>query len=196
VILLIDNYDSFTYNLLQYIGEVTEEKIPLKVIRNDQISVSGIQSLNPSHIILSPGPCTPNKAGICLELVSQLYKSFPILGVCLGHQSIAQALGGKVIRAEKVFHGKISEISHDNLGIFKGLEQNFTATRYHSLIVEEESLPNCLEVSAWTKTKDIMAIRHKAFPHLVGLQFHPESILTFTGKQLLSAFVSKKIGEF
>jgi len=185
VILMIDNYDSFTYNLVQYIGEIGAE---MKIFRNDRITVDEIKSLNPSKIVISPGPCTPNEAGISLEVIRSFSGHVPILGVCLGHQSVGQAFGGKVVRASRIVHGKTSEIFHDNRTIFKDLSAPFTATRYHSLIVERESLPDCMEISAWTEDDIIMGLRHKEHP-TEGVQFHPESILTPEGKKLIKNFL-------
>jgi len=185
-VLVIDNYDSFTFNLVQYLGELGAE---CEVVRNDQRSVDEIAAHLPSRILLSPGPCTPDEAGICLEVIRQLSGKVPILGVCLGHQSIGQAFGGKVVRAPKLMHGKTSEISHANRGVFRGLPDPMVATRYHSLVVEPETLPDCLEVTAWTddgaQRPTIMGLRHKTLP-VEGVQFHPESILTPDGKRLLS----------
>ncbi|WP_423408695.1 aminodeoxychorismate/anthranilate synthase component II [Heyndrickxia sp. MSNUG] len=186
MILMIDNYDSFTYNLVQYLGEMGEE---LKVIRNDQTSIKGIEELNPQFLMISPGPCSPNEAGISLEAIENFAGKTPIFGVCLGHQSIAQVFGGDVVRAERLMHGKTSMVHHDGKTIFAGLENPFPAARYHSLIVKKDSLPDCLEVSAWTEEGEIMAIRHKTLP-VEGVQFHPESILTTSGKQLLRNFIS------
>ena len=189
MIVMIDNYDSFTYNLVQYLGELGAE---VAVHRNDQISVKEVAALKPSHIVLSPGPCTPNEAGICLELIDSLKGRIPILGVCLGHQAIGQAFGGKVIRARNVMHGKTSAIHHRGRGVFKDLPSPFTATRYHSLIVERESLPKDFELTAWTQSgvaaDEIMGIRHKTLP-VEGVQFHPESILTEHGHDLLKNFL-------
>ncbi|RSD24481.1 aminodeoxychorismate/anthranilate synthase component II [Mesobacillus subterraneus] len=187
MILMIDNYDSFTYNLVQYLGEMGEE---LKVIRNDQTSIPGIAQLDPQFLMISPGPCSPNEAGISLEAIKNFSGKTPIFGVCLGHQSIAQVFGGEVVRAERLMHGKTSMVYHDGKTIFKGLENPFPAARYHSLIVKKENLPDCLEVSAWTEEGEIMAIRHKTLP-VEGVQFHPESILTTPGKQLLRNFISE-----
>lgn len=185
MILMIDNYDSFTFNLVQYLGEMGEE---IKVYRNDKISLEEIIQMSPNHIVISPGPCTPNEAGVSLELIGKLGGKIPILGVCLGHQAIGQAYGGNVIRAQNLMHGKTSVIHHDGKTIFEGIESPFTATRYHSLIVERESLPECLEISAWTEQGEIMGLRHKE--HVVeGVQFHPESILTEHGKKLLRNFL-------
>lgn len=186
MILMIDNYDSFTYNLVQYLGEMGEE---LKVIRNDQTSIKGIEELNPQFLMISPGPCSPNEAGISLEAIENFAGKTPIFGVCLGHQSIAQVFGGDVVRAERLMHGKTSMVHHDGKTIFAGLENPFPAARYHSLIVKKDSLPDCLEVSAWTEEGEIMAIRHKTLP-VEGVQFHPESILTTSGKQLLRNFIT------
>lgn len=186
MILMIDNYDSFTYNLVQYLGEIGEE---LKVIRNDQTSIKGIAELDPQFLMISPGPCSPNEAGISLEAIKNFSGKTPIFGVCLGHQSIAQVFGGDVVRAERLMHGKTSLVYHDGKTIFEGLENPFPAARYHSLIVKKETLPDCLEVSAWTEEGEIMAIRHKTLP-VEGVQFHPESILTTPGKQLLRNFIA------
>lgn len=186
MILMIDNYDSFTYNLVQYLGEMGEE---LKVIRNDQTSIRGIAELDPQFLMISPGPCSPNEAGISLEAIKNFSGKTPIFGVCLGHQSIAQVFGGDVVRAERLMHGKTSMVYHDGKTIFEGLENPFPAARYHSLIVKKETLPDCLEVSAWTEEGEIMAIRHKTLP-VEGVQFHPESILTTPGKQLLRNFIA------
>lgn len=185
MILMIDNYDSFTYNLVQYLGELGEK---LVVKRNDHITISDIERLTPDWIVISPGPCTPNEAGISLSIIRELAGRIPILGVCLGHQTIAQAFGGKVVRADKPMHGKTSSVYHDGRTIFAGIPQPFNATRYHSLIVERESLPDCLEVSAWTDTGEIMAIRHREYV-VEGVQFHPEAILTEYGKELLANFL-------
>ena len=192
MILMIDNYDSFTYNLVQYLGELGAE---VAVYRNDQISVQQVAALKPTHIVLSPGPCTPNEAGICLELIAKLQGQFPILGVCLGHQSIGQAFGGTVKRAREVMHGKTSQIHHKSVGVFSKLPTPYTATRYHSLIVDKADLPDCFEVTAWTqhvdgKRDEIMGLRHKTLP-IEGVQFHPESILTEHGHALLKNFLEK-----
>ncbi|MBT4484932.1 MAG: aminodeoxychorismate/anthranilate synthase component II [Candidatus Latescibacteria bacterium] len=185
MILMIDNYDSFTYNLVQYLGELGAN---LKIFRNDRITADEIKATNPRKIIISPGPCTPDEAGISVEVVQAFSGSIPILGVCLGHQSVGQAFGGKVIRSRKIVHGKTSEISHDGRTFFNGLPNPFTATRYHSLIVERETLPDCFEISAWTDDDIIMGLRHKDHP-TEGVQFHPESILTVEGKKLLKNFL-------
>lgn len=190
MILMIDNYDSFTYNLVQYFGELGAE---VEVHRNDQISVAEVAARKPSHIILSPGPCTPNEAGICLQLIEQLQGQFPIFGVCLGHQAIGQAFGGTVRRAREVMHGKTSAMHHEGHGVFRGLPSPYQATRYHSLIVDKIGLPDCFEVTAWTQTAaggidEIMGLRHRSLP-IEGVQFHPESILTEHGHQLLKNFL-------
>ena len=189
MVLVIDNYDSFTYNLVQYLLELGEEVI---VHRNDEISLDRIREANPQQIVISPGPCTPNEAGISVDCIKEFGSSIPILGVCLGHQSIAQAFGGKIVRANQVMHGKTSSIKHDSRGVFANLEGSFIATRYHSLIVEERSLPDCLEVSAWSNDegslKEIMAVRHREL-FVEGVQFHPESILSEHGYQILKNFL-------
>ncbi len=188
--LLIDNYDSFTYNLVQYFGQLGAR---IEVRRNDTVSIADILALCPSHLVISPGPCTPNEAGISLEAIRRFAGEIPVLGVCLGHQAIAQAFGGKVIRAQQVMHGKTSEIIHDGRGVFLGLNNPLTVTRYHSLLVEESSLPAEFEVSAWTSpqtgmAREIMGLRHRALP-LEGVQFHPESILSEQGLELLANFL-------
>jgi anthranilate synthase/aminodeoxychorismate synthase-like glutamine amidotransferase len=185
MILVIDNYDSFTYNLVQYLGELGEE---LQVHRNDRIDVAEVEALRPVRIVISPGPGTPDQAGVTLSVVKHFAGKGPILGVCLGHQAIGQAFGGKVVRAPYLMHGKTSEICHDNRTIFRGLPYRFTATRYHSLMVERKSLPKCLEVSATTTDGLIMGLRHREFP-VEGVQFHPESIMTHEGKKLLANFL-------
>ncbi|WP_153127094.1 aminodeoxychorismate/anthranilate synthase component II [Peribacillus tepidiphilus] len=186
MIFMIDNYDSFTYNLVQYLGELGEELI---VKRNDQTTIEEIEQLHPSYIMISPGPCSPNEAGISLKVIEHFAGKIPIFGVCLGHQSIGQAFGGDVIQAERLMHGKTSPVYHDGKTIFANMPNPFMATRYHSLIVKKETLPDCFEISAWTKEGEIMAIRHKELP-IEGVQFHPESIMTENGKQLLKDFVS------
>lgn len=188
MILVIDNYDSFTYNLVQYLGELGEE---VTVRRNDEIDLAGIEALRPDHILISPGPCTPNEAGITLDLIERFKGDIPIFGVCLGHQAIGQAFGGKVIRAERLMHGKTSPIHHQGQSVFAGLPSPFTATRYHSLIVERESLPDCLEITAETDEGEIMGLRHKQYA-VEGVQFHPESIITEHGHQMLRNFLSRK----
>jgi para-aminobenzoate synthetase component II len=185
MVLVIDNYDSFTYNLVQYLGELNAE---IKVRRNDQVSIDEIEEMRPERIVVSPGPKTPSEAGICLDLIQRFSGRVPILGVCLGHQAIGQAFGGKVIRAPQVMHGKTSLVMHDGKTIFSGLPNPFPATRYHSLIVERESLPACLEVSATSSDGLIMGLRHKEVK-VEGVQFHPESVLTESGKQLLANFL-------
>lgn len=185
MIVMIDNYDSFTYNLVQYLGEMGHE---LVVRRNDQITIEQIEQLNPEYLMVSPGPCSPNEAGISLEAIKHFAGKIPIFGVCLGHQSIAQVFGGEVIRAERLMHGKTSDISHDQRTIFKGLPTPLTATRYHSLIVKRDTLPDCFAISAKTEEGEIMAIRHLELP-IEGVQFHPESIMTAEGKQLLRNFI-------
>ena len=186
MILLLDNYDSFTYNLAQYLGELGCQ---VEVHRNDRISVEQIAQRKPERIVISPGPCTPQEAGISVEMVQKLAGKIPILGVCLGHQAIGAAFGGKIIRAPKLFHGKTSQIRHDGSGVFRGLPNPFTATRYHSLIVDRKSLPAELQVTAETDDDIIMGMQHRRFP-LMGVQFHPESVLTESGKQLLKNFLS------
>ncbi|HLU22992.1 aminodeoxychorismate/anthranilate synthase component II [Lederbergia graminis] len=185
MIVMIDNYDSFTFNLVQYLGELGEEII---VKRNDEITIPEIEQINPDYVIISPGPCTPNEAGISLEVIQHFAGKIPILGVCLGHQAIAQVFGGKVIKAKRLFHGKTSLVHHDGKTIFTQIDNPFRATRYHSLIVEQVGLPDCLEVTAWTDEEEIMGIRHKEFA-VEGVQFHPESILTDPGMQLLQNFL-------
>jgi para-aminobenzoate synthetase component 2 len=187
MILVLDNYDSFTYNLVQYLGELGEE---VKVYRNDEIDIRGIKELAPDHILISPGPCTPNEAGISLELIEHFKGVIPIFGVCLGHQAIGQAFGGKVVRAERLMHGKTSPIHHNGTSVFTGLPSPFTATRYHSLLVERESLPHCLEITAETEEGEIMGLRHKEYD-IEGVQFHPESIITDHGLQILRNFLQQ-----
>jgi para-aminobenzoate synthetase component II len=186
MILLLDNYDSFTYNLAQYLGELGCE---VEVHRNDKISVEEVARRRPERIVISPGPCTPQEAGICVELIEKMAGKCPILGVCLGHQAIGAAFGGKIVRAPKIFHGKTSEIRHDGKSVFRGLANPFTATRYHSLIVERKSLPRGLAISAETKDGVIMGLRHRRHK-IEGVQFHPESVLTEVGKQLLKNFLA------
>ncbi|MCZ8538523.1 aminodeoxychorismate/anthranilate synthase component II [Paenisporosarcina quisquiliarum] len=185
MILMIDNYDSFTYNLVQYFGELGEE---LLVKRNDELTMADIESLKPEMIVVSPGPCTPNDAGVSLEVITHFAGKIPIFGVCLGHQSIGQAFGGNVIRAERLMHGKTSPVHHDGKGVNAEMPNPFTATRYHSLIVEKESLPDCLEVTSWTAEGEIMGLRHRDYA-IEGVQYHPESIMTEVGKQLLRNFI-------
>ena len=185
MLVMIDNYDSFTYNLVQYFGELGQE---IKVFRNDQVTIDEIRELNPDHIVISPGPGTPDDGGISLEVLREFGATTPILGVCLGHQSIGQAYGGNVIRAPRLMHGKTSSVYHDAKGLFYGVPSPFNATRYHSLIVEEP-MPDCLEVTAFTRDGEIMGVRHKEYP-TVGVQFHPESILTEHGKKILQNFLN------
>ena len=190
MLLMIDNYDSFTYNLVQYFGELDQE---VSVYRNDQITLEQIRELEPEHIVISPGPCTPSEAGISVAVIEEFMDQIPILGVCLGHQSIGQALGGRIVHAGRIMHGKTSDIHHRNSDVFSGLESPFVATRYHSLVIEQASLPDCLDITAWTTTEngdidEIMGVRHKDFP-VYGVQFHPESILTTFGHDLLRNFL-------
>ena len=185
MLLMIDNYDSFTFNLVQYFGELGAE---VKVFRNDELTVEGIEALSPSHVVISPGPCTPNEAGVTLAAIERLAGRIPILGVCLGHQAIGQAFGGRVVRAKRVMHGKVSHIRHDGKGVFSAVPQDFTATRYHSLVVERESLPACLEVSAQSEDGEIMGLRHRSLS-VEGVQFHPEALLTEHGHRMLENFL-------
>jgi len=186
MLLMIDNYDSFTYNLVQYFAELGEKIV---VFRNDQITVDKIAALNPDRIVISPGPCTPNEAGISLSTIDEFARDIPILGVCLGHQSIGQAFGGKIVHAKQLMHGKTSLIYHHSTGVFRNLPNPFIATRYHSLVIERASLPDCLEVTAWTEDDEIMGIRHKTLA-IEGIQFHPESILSEHGHQMLQNFLN------
>jgi anthranilate synthase component 2 len=190
MLLMIDNYDSFTWNLVQYLGELGEE---VKVLRNDEITLEGIEQLAPARIVISPGPCTPDEAGISVPLVRHFAGTVPILGVCLGHQAIGQALGGRIVHAKQLMHGKTSAIYHDGRGVFRGLPDAFTATRYHSLAIERARLPGCLEVSAWSGDGEIMGVRHKELA-VEGVQFHPESILTEHGHHLLKNFLERSLG--
>jgi anthranilate synthase component 2 len=185
MIVMIDNYDSFTYNLVQYLGELGVET---KVFRNDEVGVAEVEAAKPSHIVISPGPCTPNEAGVSLALIEHLAGKIPILGVCLGHQAIGQAFGGKVVRAGQVMHGKTSLIRHDGKGVFEGIENGFVATRYHSLVVERASLPSCLEVTAESEDGEIMGLRHRRLA-VEGVQFHPEALLTEHGHEMLQNFI-------
>nr|MDT0252871.1 aminodeoxychorismate/anthranilate synthase component II [Endozoicomonas sp.] len=192
MLLMIDNYDSFTFNLVQYFGELGAD---VEVHRNDQITIADIEKLKPAHIVISPGPCTPNEAGISMDVIRHFQGKVPILGVCLGHQSIGQVYGGKIVRARQVMHGKVSPVHHKDFGVFNGLANPVTSTRYHSLIIEKESLPACLEVTAWTQLEDgsndeIMGVRHKELP-IEGVQFHPESIMTEQGHDLLANFLKQ-----
>lgn len=190
MILMIDNYDSFTYNVVQYLAELQAD---VHVYRNDEITIAEIEQLAPEKIVISPGPCTPNEAGISVACIEACAGKIPILGICLGHQSIGQAFGGNIIRAKQVMHGKTSMIHHDDTGVFKGLSNPFEATRYHSLVIEQQSLPDCLEINAWTETEDgtldeIMGVRHRSLA-VEGVQFHPESILTEHGHDMLNNFI-------
>ncbi len=186
MLLLIDNYDSFTFNLMQYLGALGAD---VRVFRNDALSLADIEALRPDHIVLSPGPCTPSKAGICVDLVQHFGAIVPILGVCLGHQCIGAAFGGSVVRAPRLMHGKTSSVQHDGRTIFADLPPTIDAMRYHSLVLEAATLPPCLEVSAWTAEGEIMGVRHQSLP-IEGIQFHPESILTPQGKQILASFLA------
>jgi len=187
MLLMIDNYDSFTYNLVQYFGELGED---VKVVRNDEMTVAEIERLAPERIVLSPGPCTPNEAGVSLELIEKFKGRVPLLGVCLGHQAIGQAFGGKIVHAKTLMHGKVSRIHHAGKGVFRGLPTPYDATRYHSLAIEPQSCPQELEVTAWTEDGEIMGVRHRSLP-IEGVQFHPESILTEHGHALLRNFLTK-----
>ncbi|MBG1243478.1 MULTISPECIES: aminodeoxychorismate/anthranilate synthase component II [unclassified Nostoc] len=194
MIIVIDNYDSFTYNLVQYLGELAAEfpvADDIKVFRNDKISIDEIRALKPEAVVISPGPGRPEDAGISLELIEQLGQELPILGVCLGHQSIGQVFGGKIIPAPELMHGKTSQVSHTGVGVFRGLENPLTATRYHSLVIERETCPDVLEITAWVEDNTIMGVRHRNYPHIQGVQFHPESVLTSSGKQLLRNFLEQ-----
>ncbi|WP_053156424.1 aminodeoxychorismate/anthranilate synthase component II [Pseudomonas sp. Pf153] len=195
MLLMIDNYDSFTYNVVQYLGELGSE---VRVVRNDELTVAEIEALKPERIVVSPGPCTPTEAGVSIEAIKYFAGKLPILGVCLGHQSIGQAFGGEVVRARQVMHGKTSPVFHEDKGVFEGLNRPLTVTRYHSLIVKRENLPDCLEVTAWTQLEDgsmdeIMGLRHKAL-NIEGVQFHPESILTEQGHELFANFLKQTGG--
>ncbi len=185
MLLMIDNYDSFTYNLVQYFGELQQD---VAVYRNDEITLDEIAKLKPAQIVISPGPCTPNEAGVSVPLIERFAGKIPILGVCLGHQAIGQAFGGKIVHAKKVMHGKTSAIHHHSTGVFRGLPDPFQTTRYHSLVIERASLPECLDITAWTDDGEIMGVRHKTMP-VEGVQFHPESILTEHGHALLGNFL-------
>lgn len=195
MLLMIDNYDSFTYNLVQYFAELGAK---VEVRRNDQLSIADIEKLNPAQIVISPGPCTPNEAGVSLDVIKHFAGKKPLLGVCLGHQAIGQAFGGEIIHAREIMHGKTSPVFHKNIGVFKGLNNPLQATRYHSLVINKSSLPDCFEVTAWTQNTDgnideIMGVRHKTLP-IEGVQFHPESILTEQGHQLLKNFLDEHHG--
>ena len=185
MLLMIDNYDSFTYNLVQYFGELGEEVV---VKRNDEVTLDEVEAMHPARIVVSPGPCTPAQAGISVPLIERFSGEIPLLGVCLGHQSIGQAFGARIVHAKELMHGKTSAISHTGQGVFRGLPNPFQATRYHSLVIERESLPDCLEITAWTDDGEIMGVRHKSLP-VEGVQFHPEAILTENGHELLRHFL-------
>ena len=192
MLLVLDNYDSFTFNLVQYLGELADDyplASELRVERNDALSLEQIRQLNPAAILISPGPGDPNQSGVCLEVLRELSPTIPTLGVCLGHQSIAQVYGGTVVRAKHLMHGKTSPVFHGNQGVFEGLANPLTATRYHSLIAERASLPECLEITAWLDDETVMGLRHRDYPHLQGVQFHPESVLTQDGHKLLANFL-------
>ena len=197
MLLVIDNYDSFTFNLVQYFGELAAQHplaADLRVERNDALSVEQIRELNPDAILLSPGPGDPDQAGVCLKVLEELSPTIPTLGVCLGHQALAQAYGGRVVRATELMHGKTSPVQHRGEGVFAGRPQPRTATRYHSLIAERSSLPDCLEVTAWLEDNTVMGLRHRQYPHLQGVQFHPESVLTEAGHNLLANFLRQAEG--
>ncbi len=187
MLIMIDNYDSFTWNLVQYLGELGQE---VKVYRNDQVTVDEVGEMSPDFVVISPGPCTPNEAGISVDLVSRYAGVFPILGVCLGHQSIGQAFGGNIVHAQQIMHGKTSMVHHTGAGVFHNLDSPFQATRYHSLVIEKETMPDCFEITAWTDDGEIMAVRHRAFA-IEGVQFHPESIITENGHALLRNFLGQ-----
>ena len=193
MLLMIDNYDSFTYNVVQYFAELGAD---VQVYRNDEITIEQIEALNPDHLVISPGPCTPNEAGISVEAIRHFSGKLPILGICLGHQSIGQVFGGHIVRADRVMHGKTSPVIHANQGVFEGLENPLVATRYHSLVIDKKTLPECLEITAWTENQDgsmeeIMGVRHKELD-IEGVQFHPESILTVQGHELFNNFLKRK----
>ena len=192
MLLVLDNYDSFTFNLVQYLGELAAEHplaADVRVVRNDALTLAEIRALAPAAILISPGPGDPDQAGVCQEVLREMGAEVPILGVCLGHQCLAQVFGGRVVRARELMHGKTSPVHHSGQGVFEGLPEPLTATRYHSLIAERESLPDCLEVTAWLEDGTIMGLRHREHPHLQGVQFHPESVLTESGHQLLANFL-------
>ncbi|MDB9318796.1 anthranilate synthase component II [Nodularia spumigena] len=194
MIIVIDNYDSFTYNLVQYLGELAPEfpvASDIKVFRNDKISVEEIRALNPELVVISPGPGRPENAGISQDVIKQLGNNLPILGVCLGHQSIGQVFGGKIVAATDLMHGKTSQVSHTGVGVFRGLENPMVATRYHSLVIDRDTCPEELEITAWVEDGTIMGVRHRNYPHIQGVQFHPESVLTSSGKQLLRNFLEQ-----
>jgi anthranilate synthase component II len=194
VIIVIDNYDSFTYNLVQYLGELAVEfpiASDIQVFRNDKISLKEIQALNPNGVVISPGPGRPDDAGVSLEIIEKLGAKLPILGVCLGHQSIGQVFGGNIISAPELMHGKTSQVTHKNVGVFRGIENPMTATRYHSLVIDPQTCPSVLEITAWVDDGTIMGVRHRNYPHIEGVQFHPESVLTSSGKKLLRNFLEQ-----
>lgn len=194
MLIVIDNYDSFTYNLVQYLGELAVDfpvASDIRVFRNDKISIDEIRTIKPDGIVISPGPGRPEDAGISLDLIEELGASLPILGVCLGHQSIGQMFGGKIVSAPELMHGKTSQVSHNGVGVFRGIENPMTATRYHSLIIDRDSCPDVLEITAWVDDGTIMGVRHRNYPHIEGVQFHPESVLTTSGKQLLRNFLEQ-----
>ncbi|AFZ60021.1 aminodeoxychorismate/anthranilate synthase component II [Anabaena cylindrica FACHB-243] len=194
MIIVIDNYDSFTYNLVQYLGELAKDfpvAAELKVFRNDKITVEEIRDLKPDAIVISPGPGRPEDAGISVDVIEKLGYGIPILGVCLGHQSIGQVFGGKIVSAPELMHGKTSQVSHTGVGVFQGLENPITATRYHSLVIDRETCPEVLEITAWVEDGTIMGVQHRNYPHIQGVQFHPESVLTSSGKQLLRNFLEQ-----
>ncbi len=194
MIIVIDNYDSFTYNLVQYLGELAVEfpiASDIQVFRNDKISIDEIRTIKPELVVISPGPGRPEDAGISLNLIEQLGSSLPILGVCLGHQTIGQVFGGKIVSAPELMHGKTSLVYHTGVGVFQGLENPMTATRYHSLVIDRETCPDVLEITAWVEDGTIMGVRHRNYPHIEGVQFHPESVLTNSGKQLLRNFLKQ-----
>lgn len=194
MIIVIDNYDSFTYNLVQYLGELAAEfpvADEIQVYRNDQISLEQIRQLKPAGVVISPGPGRPDDAGISLDVIQHLGESMPILGVCLGHQSIGQIFGGEIVSAPQLMHGKTSLVSHIGVGVFQGLENPLTATRYHSLVIERQTCPDVLEITAWVEDGTIMGVRHRQYPHIEGVQFHPESVLTTSGKQILRNFLKQ-----
>ncbi|PLZ98362.1 aminodeoxychorismate/anthranilate synthase component II [Fischerella thermalis CCMEE 5268] len=194
MLIVIDNYDSFTYNLVQYLGELAVEfpvAAQIKVFRNDKITLDEVKALKPDGVVISPGPGRPDDAGISLDLIEKLGPELPILGVCLGHQSIGQVFGGRIVSAPELMHGKTSQVSHAGIGIFQGLENPITATRYHSLVIDRDTCPDVLEITAWVEDGTIMGVRHRNYPHIEGVQFHPESVLTSSGKQLLRNFLCK-----
>ncbi|CEJ43493.1 anthranilate synthase component II [Umezakia ovalisporum] len=196
MIIVIDNYDSFTYNLVQYLGELAAEfpvASDIKVFRNDQITVEEIRALNPDLAVISPGPGRPENAGISQDVIKYLGQNLPILGVCLGHQSIGHVFGGKIVSATDLMHGKTSQVSHTGVGVFRGLESPMVATRYHSLVIDRDTCPEVLEITAWVEDGTIMGVRHRNYPHIQGVQFHPESVLTSSGKQLLRNFLEQHI---